>query len=67
MKYEVGGKEIEVYTLKEVAEKLGVSYRSVLTYTKATPEHEARLKTHRLGKNKVVSEQNLKDFINGIY
>lgn len=52
--------ELEVYTLKELEEKLGISYRTLLKYIK-----EGRLKAVRIGRSWRVSEENLKAFLNG--
>ena len=51
--------EIKVYTLKEVAEVLKVTERTLLTYIK-----EEKLKAKKIGGKWIISQENLQDFIN---
>jgi excisionase family DNA binding protein len=52
--------EIKVYTLKEVAEVLKVTERTLLTYIK-----EGKLKANKIGGKWIISQENLQNFING--
>lgn len=52
--------EIKVYTLKEVAEVIKVTERTLLTYIK-----EGKLKATKIGGKWIVSQENLQNFING--
>lgn len=51
---------VTVYTLLEVAARLGVSTRTVRSYLKT-----GRLKGTKWGRSWHISEQNLRDFVNG--
>ena len=51
---------IKLYTLKELEGVLGVTHRTLLTYVK-----DEKLKAVKIGGRWKVSEENLKDFING--
>ena len=51
---------IKVYTLKEVAEILKVTERTLLDYLK-----QGRLKGNKIGGKWIISHENLQNFING--
>lgn len=52
--------DIKVYTLNEVEELLKVSLRTLYRYIK-----DGRLKANKIGNKWIVTEQSLKDFIEG--
>lgn len=52
--------DIKVYTLKEVAEVLKVTERTLLTYLK-----EGKLKGTKIGGKWIISQENMQNFING--
>ena len=52
--------ELKLYTLKDVAELLKVTQRTLLTYLK-----EGKLKGQKIGGKWIISEENLHKFING--
>lgn len=51
---------IKVYTLNEVKKLLKVSLRTLYRYIK-----DGKLKSTKIGNKWIVTEENLKDFING--
>lgn len=51
--------EIKVYTLKDVADIIKVTERTLLTYIK-----EGKLKAKKIGGKWIVSQANLQEFIN---
>lgn len=52
--------DIKVYTLEEVSELLKVTVRTLYNYI-----HDDRLKATKIGNKWIVTESNLKDFIEG--
>lgn len=54
------GTNLKVYQLAELEQILGVSYRTLLSYAK-----DGRLKAVKIGGKWLVSEDNLRRFLNG--
>lgn len=52
--------DIKLYNLKDIAELLKVTERTLLTYLK-----EGKLKGQKIGGKWIITEENLKNFING--
>lgn len=51
---------VKTYTLEELEEILGVTYRTLLSYLRT-----GKLKGVKIGRKWHVSEENLKNFLNG--
>lgn len=54
------GQEIKVYTLEEIAEMLDVTRRTLYTYVK-----DGKLKAVKVGRSWRVTEENLREYLNG--
>lgn len=53
-------REIKLYNIKQTAEILGVTTRTLQTYIK-----NGRIKARKIGRGWKFTEQNINDFING--
>ena len=53
-------KEIKLYNIRETAEILGVTTRTLQTYIK-----NGRIKARKIGRGWKFTEQNINEFING--
>ena len=58
----MGNKDLKIYTLEEVAEMLQVTRRTLYNYLK-----DGRLKGNKVVGKWIITEEQLKDFIEGNY